>query len=183
MCRLSLTNPSAWCAPLSWKSLTLSPRAMGPQGTEYLPYSAYFSAPSETSPLSIPPCFPQVVQLPGQQHGASLVLSSWLLDPSASGLIQHSQSRPSALLCTPRVEWRMASRTLRMCVGHACLLDGSVHLLCCVILWIRKALLLFRFLTSFFFLGGPFFSSYLHLPSVELINLSSSFSVHKRLCI
>lgn len=38
-CPLWPTNPTRWCAPPSWKSLTPSPRATGPHGTEDLPQS------------------------------------------------------------------------------------------------------------------------------------------------
>lgn len=47
-----------------------------------------------------------------------------------------SQSWPSAALAAARAEWRTASRTVRMCVIHACLLDDFVRLHCCFVLWL-----------------------------------------------
>lgn len=120
MCRLSRTNPSAWCAPPSWKSPTPSPRATGPQGTECLPHSSLFfcpclrNSPSPTlhTSLLFPGC---PVTWPGSntEQVSSCLADAWTC--------QRSQSWPSALLCTPRAEWRTTSWALRMCVVHACL--------------------------------------------------------------
>lgn len=87
-----------------------------------------------------------------------------------------SQSWPSEALGAARVEWRTASRTVRMCVIHACLLDDSVLLHCCFVLWLHFPNLE-QFLFSFLLSPHIFFFFFFLLPFVYWINFDGFFPI------
>lgn len=132
--------PDARCLPGHLWLHNPEQRARKALNIDLPPALCFFSPMSEIHPSPRPPHSPpQVVPPPSGNNVTQvflwrkLFMSSWRLVRSTSGLsTQHSQSWPSLsqqqLLCTLWAEWRTASRTVWVCVVHACLLDGSVHL-------------------------------------------------------